>query len=696
MNTMERKNLIEIVKFKMAYYSRLFERPHRNTTFLKNKKNAIGRSYVINLDRQQKRWNQMTKELKRINLHNQETLHALTRRFSAVDARYLPSKIDEGILNTTYTLSDQLTVEPNEKITDAIDTESIVIEMTDQEIAIALSHIEIWQLIAASDINYTLILEDDVYFKKDFSKILNKLWKEIQVDLNGEFDILFLSYEHVKDAKVNPEINPKNKKYHKPLNGIWQASGYILSKKGAQKLLNLLPVYGPIDLWLNLVFNELNVYVVNKPIIIQRIDTPSTNSYSIMPIFSKLGLYTGDSQSRYEHKDLKSPIFVFGSPQSHFTSIAHALMLLGYTCLYNLDELPEAEEKNFWNKNRKNLFNAYVNVKSLNNIDTKSIKEFYPDALFINLTNEMESNNKTMENVLHLSNDATDKWGILCDFLELEYPSVPFPEFNDNQILQVSKNQSIVNSKVQRLKFDDLPWILESNENIFTEDIDSSNNKMISWTPNKRNDLNNWKFRSDTFPSNLALFKPENVLIHNNTLELVFSNETSSVRTFTSGALVSKEKFLYGRFKVELRSPNIDGLITGIFLHRNSPHQEIDIEFLGRDTTKMLINVYYNPGISGTKFEYGYRGTPVMIDLGFDASEEFHTYEIEWNKNSIKWFVDGMLIYERGIWSPTPIPNLPMEFNINLWHSRSKELSGTLNKSYLPAKTIIKKIELRY
>jgi hypothetical protein len=64
--------------------------------------------------------------------------------------------------------------------------------------------------------------------------------------------------------------------------------------------------------------------------------------------------------------------------------------------------------------------------------------------------------------------------------------------------------------------------------------------------------------------------------------------------------------------------------VTGLFLHRNGPRQEIDIEFLGRDTTRMFVNVFYDPGIPGTKLEYGYRGTPTVIDLGFDASKTFH------------------------------------------------------------------------
>lgn len=55
--------------------------------------------------------------------------------------------------------------------------------------------------------------------------------------------------------------------------------------------------------------------------------------------------------------------------------------------------------------------------------------------------------------------------------------------------------------------------------------------------------------------------------------------------------------------------------------------------------------------------------------------------------------VDDRVVYERVIWDPTPIPHLPMEFNINLWYSRSKELAGSLTDEDLPAESIVRRIE---
>ena len=68
----------------------------------------------------------------------------------------------------------------------------------------------------------------------------------------------------------------------------------------------------------------------------------------------------------------------------------------------------------------------------------------------------------------------------------------------------------------------------------------------------------------------------------------------------------------------------------------NNPHDEIDIEFLGDDTTHVQFNFFVN-GVGGNEY---------MYDLGFDASEEFHEYGFRWAPDSITWFVDGEPVYK--------------------------------------------------
>lgn len=65
---------------------------------------------------------------------------------------------------------------------------------------------------------------------------------------------------------------------------------------------------------------------------------------------------------------------------------------------------------------------------------------------------------------------------------------------------------------------------------------------------------------------------------------------------------------------------------------------------------------------------------------------------IEWGPDEIKWFVDGVMVYRRGIWGPTPIPNLPMTLHANMWPTRSKELAGRLHTRSLPGITYVRKI----
>ena len=76
------------------------------------------------------------------------------------------------------------------------------------------------------------------------------------------------------------ELDSKN--VFRPERGLWYLSGYVLSKKGAQALLKLLPSRGPIDLWINHKFREMDVRALRRSVINQRLDTPSTNSHSVI------------------------------------------------------------------------------------------------------------------------------------------------------------------------------------------------------------------------------------------------------------------------------------------------------------------------------------------------------------------------------------------------------------------------------
>jgi GR25 family glycosyltransferase involved in LPS biosynthesis len=669
--------------------------------------NAIDRIYVINLDRQTERWDQICRELARLIDNSGKPVSDLAVRFPAVDARHHSGTPSLAVLRRSYSLADQLFVEPHPLLDGHVDGRSWRVEMTREEVAVALSHLAVWEMVAAGDCAYALVLEDDVHFRRGFCRLLDKAWSDLLEPYRGRgtFDLLYLSY---KEAQTGAWRVPVSDSVFKPLAGLWWLSGYVLSARGAKKLLEALPICGPVDLWLNHQFGSLDVFATRRSIITQRSDCQSANRYSILPVLSQVGVLTRDKPLLARPRSLLAPVVGFGDHGSGLTALAMALSMLGYRCCSDLTELPASEWGNLFGNKRERVFDAYVNIGSLTPAHYIELARRHRNVRFIitqdtqdgcrpvadrrephGLGSVADELRRISRGVLILPTHHPDKWGELCRFLGREYPRDQYPDCDDlgQRALSVTRRKRVA-LVASNLKSDVSPWVAASREwhGIGLADTarQSEGARLEHRFPGLDNSL--WMLRDDTFPSNLALFTRNNFgMDADQVARLTIRREHTPVREFTSAALCSRRRYLYGRFVAQVRAARVPGLITGMFLHRNSPRQEIDIEFIGNDTRKMLVNVFYNPGGEGARMEYGYRGSPTLIDLGFDASEDFHRYEIDWCATSIRWRVDGHLVYERMNWDPTPIPHLPMQFNFNLWHSRSRELAGKLSLRDLPA-----------
>lgn len=699
---------------------------------------VIEQIYVINLDRQVHRWHRIQRELGMLYDWSNSPLLNLTKRVSAVDARYSGESLDHAEVQHSYSLGDQLFVEPNPLLSIQYANDDQPVEMTRQEVAVALSHISVWKLIASSDKDYSLILEDDIFFSRGFARTMDKAWAALTSSIKSQdtFDVLYASYQ---EAKTGVEKTQESETLFKPVRGLWWLSGYILTKKGARRLLELLPVRGPVDLWINQQFKKLDVYATRTPIINQRRDVKSDNLYSILPVLSKVGALTSEEPCIFKTRKTPKPVFAFGRLGSGFTSLAMALSMLGYRCCSDTRDLPKRELDDLLSKKKSRVFDAYINVGCLFDCYIE-LASTYPEARFIiTVANEEElidlnkdllvegkrgglclSNHacnptniislhhqlhQATRNILISSKCVKNRWAKLCEFLECEPPNGEFPTGKDQRQRQLAIQGTSGRgfSSYSRLKFDPSPWIVPPRRDwhglpFNKDDIDiPDESKTITMSDNFRKlDSSTWVLQKDTFPSNLALFDPTNFSVSNgNIAKLTLIKKCSGVREYKSASICSRNTYLYGRFAAVVKPANVSGLITGIFLHRNSPRQEMDIEFLGKDTTRMLVNVFYNPGGDGARLDFGYRGTPVLIDLGFDASAKFHQYEIDWSPTAIRWFVDGELVYKRANWEPTPIPHLPMQLFVNLWPPRSEELAGKLSDGCIPAYTEIKSISLR-
>ena len=190
MNNILKEKGLKKLKEKLYYYMRFLGKNKASLAFDEKHTNSISRIYVINLDRKPDRWECIKKELHRIKINYNKSLYDISRRFSAIDGRYYEYNKDNTELKNYYKLSDQLKVEPNNKYNILKNENDFNIYMTKQEIAVTLSHIEVWKKMKEENIEYALILEDDVYFTNKFSTNMDKIWNEIS---ETEFDILFLS-----------------------------------------------------------------------------------------------------------------------------------------------------------------------------------------------------------------------------------------------------------------------------------------------------------------------------------------------------------------------------------------------------------------------------------------------------------------------------------------------------------------------
>lgn len=116
----------------------------------------------------------------------------------------------------------------------------------------------------------------------------------------------------------------------------------------------------------------------------------------------------------------------------------------------------------------------------------------------------------------------------------------------------------------------------------------------------------------------------------------------------------------YGLYEVSMKPANVSGVISSFFTYtgpsfNGAPWDEIDIEFLGNDTTKIQFN-YYTNGVGGNE---------IIHDLGFDASSSFNTYAFDWQEDYISWYVNGELVAT----ATNNIPSNPSKIMMNMWNT---------------------------
>ena len=142
-------------------------------------------------------------------------------------------------------------------------------------------------------------------------------------------------------------------------------------------------------------------------------------------------------------------------------------------------------------------------------------------------------------------------------------------------------------------------------------------------------------------------------------LVLDLAPHSGGLNRFAGASIRREEASHYGRYEVRLKAAAGPGIITGFFTytgaHYGTRHDEIDIEFLGRNTHQMHVAWF----VGGLLENH-------VVDLDFDASKRAADYAFEWYPDRLKWFADGKLIFEHHA-RDSPIPTIPGRLFVNLW-----------------------------
>lgn len=180
----------------------------------------------------------------------------------------------------------------------------------------------------------------------------------------------------------------------------------------------------------------------------------------------------------------------------------------------------------------------------------------------------------------------------------------------------------------------------------------------------------------DVPPTGLQNYTDETVSTGVNGLRIQIKRSENG--EYTSGRIVSRQTFRYGRFEVSAKLPVGRGLWPAIWMRTptNLPlNGEIDmVEAFGSDPSSIQSTLHpWRNGHEDRQYcvilkvradaKIRRRACEnVLVELDSDLSKEFHLYAVDWLPDRISWSIDGIQYYT----VKTEIPDQPMSLIINL------------------------------
>jgi endo-1,3-1,4-beta-glycanase ExoK len=151
----------------------------------------------------------------------------------------------------------------------------------------------------------------------------------------------------------------------------------------------------------------------------------------------------------------------------------------------------------------------------------------------------------------------------------------------------------------------------------------------------------------------------DQVSVRDGVLHVGFAKGAKAEREYSCGEIQSKQQFGPGTFEARIKTPKGSGLNAAFFTYigpvNKKPHDEIDFEFLLKDTSEVQLNSYVSAK-GGNEF---------MAPLPAASDSGFHDYAFVWEPERLRWYVDGKLVHT--IDDPAKVPSNNAKIFLSLW-----------------------------
>lgn len=178
-----------------------------------------------------------------------------------------------------------------------------------------------------------------------------------------------------------------------------------------------------------------------------------------------------------------------------------------------------------------------------------------------------------------------------------------------------------------------------------------------------------WEVESGAPGHILSSRWPENIVINKGVCRIITKSENRGGRDWTTGHMWTRFfRQSHGYFEARLKISAAGGLNNAFWL-MTRPEKTFEIDIVEAQwPSKILTNAHTWFG--------SHKMYSKIITTSYDLSKDFHVYGMEWDSNSIRWFLDGSVIREKlGIELDAPVPVI--------FSTAVKRLTPELNGSFM-------------